>query len=178
MTTKTTIDSSSLAIFNYLNKIGGENGIGRIDIVESRFVGMKSRGVYETPGGTILFAAHQDLETITLDREVLLIKAGAAPKVAQLIYNGFWFSPELDMLMASINLSQKQVNGIVKLALYKGNVIIEGRVSPNSLYDFDIASMDKLGDYDQTDAKGFIKLNALRLKKYQLQNFVITQVGS
>ena len=178
LTTKTTIDSSSLAIFNYLNKIGGENGIGRIDIVESRFVGMKSRGVYETPGGTILFAAHQDLETITLDREVLLIKAGAAPKVAQLIYNGFWFSPELDMLMASINLSQKQVNGIVKLALYKGNVIIEGRVSPNSLYDFDIASMDKLGDYDQTDAKGFIKLNALRLKKYQLQNFVITQVGS
>jgi|SRR6185437_9036837 len=178
LTTKTTIDSSSLAIFNYLNKIGGENGIGRIDIVESRFVGMKSRGVYETPGGTILFAAHQDLETITLDREVLLIKAGAAPKVAQLIYNGFWFSPELDMLMAGINLSQKQVNGIVKLALYKGNVIIEGRVSPNSLYDFDIASMDKLGDYDQTDAKGFIKLNALRLKKYQLQNFVITQVGS
>ncbi|HLX54084.1 MAG TPA: argininosuccinate synthase, partial [Aquella sp.] len=168
LTIKITIDNSSLVIFNYLNKIGGENGIGRIDIVESRFVGMKSRGVYETPGGTILFAAHGDLETITLDREVLLIKAGIVPKVAQLIYNGFWFSPELEMLMAGINLSQKQVNGIVKLALYKGNVIIEGRVSSNSLYDFDIASMDKLGDYDQTDAKGFIKLNALRLKKYQV----------
>lgn len=157
------IDSSVLAIFDYLNKVGGANGVGRIDIVESRFVGMKSRGVYETPGGTIIFKAHQDLETLTLDREVLLIKANLAPKLAQLIYNGFWFSPEMEMLMAAINVSQKRVNGTVKLALYKGNVIIEGRSSPNSLYNFDIASMDKLGDYDQTDAKGFIKLNALRL---------------
>lgn len=165
--TNTVIDSSPLAIFMYLNQIGGANGIGRIDIVESRFVGMKSRGVYETPGGTILFAAHQDLETITLDREVLLVKAGFAPKIAQLMYNGFWFSPEMEMLMASIHVSQKHVNGRVKLTLYKGNVIVDGRTSPNSLYDFDIASMDKLGDYDQTDAKGFIRLNALRLKKYQ-----------
>ncbi|MFN8770567.1 MAG: argininosuccinate synthase [Neisseriaceae bacterium] len=162
-----TIDSSPLAIFSYLNQVGGANGIGRIDIVESRFVGMKSRGVYETPGGTILFNAHQDLETLTLDREVLLIKASLAPKIAQLIYNGFWFSPEMEMLMAAINVSQKRMDGLVTLTLYKGNVIIEGRHSSNSLYDFDIASMDKLGEYDQTDAKGFIKLNALRLKKYQ-----------
>ncbi len=167
---KVVVDSSPLAIFSYLNQIGGENGIGRIDIVESRFVGMKSRGVYETPGGTILFQAHQDLETVTLDREVLLIKEGIAPKLAQLIYNGFWFSPEMEMLMASVSVSQKHVNGLVKLTLYKGNVIVDGRSSPNSLYDFDIASMDKLGDYDQTDAKGFIRLNALRLKKYQSQN--------
>ncbi|MFN7094642.1 MAG: argininosuccinate synthase [Burkholderiales bacterium] len=164
------INDSPLAIFTYLNQIGGANGIGRIDIVESRFVGMKSRGVYETPAGTILFQAHQDLETLTLDREVLLLKASMAPKIAQLIYNGFWFSPEMEMLMAAIKVSQKQVNGVVKLALYKGNVIIQGRSSANSLYDFDIASMDKLGDYDQTDAKGFIKLNALRLKKYQPHN--------
>lgn len=165
--TKVQIDSSPLAIFSYLNQIGGANGVGRIDIVESRFVGMKSRGVYETPGGTILFKAHQDLESITLDREVLLVKAMFAAKIAQLIYNGFWFSPEMEMLMAGIQVSQKHVSGTVKLTLYKGNVIIDGRTSNKSLYDFDIASMDKLGDYDQTDAKGFIKLNALRLKKYQ-----------
>jgi len=167
VSTKSVINSSNLEIFNYLNKIGGENAIGRVDIVESRFVGMKSRGIYETPAGTILFQAHLDLETITLDREVLLLKAEMAPKIAQLIYNGFWFSPEMNMLMASIAASQKYVDGVVRLALYKGNVIIEGRTSPNSLYDSNIASMDKLGDYDQTDAKGFIKLNALRLKKYQ-----------
>ncbi len=168
--TKEIVDSSALEILTYLNKLGGKHGIGRIDIVESRFVGMKSRGVYETPGGTILFTAHEDLETLTLDREVLLLKAGFAPKIAQLIYNGFWFSPEMEMLMSAVYTTQKSVNGIVKVALYKGNVIVEGRTSPNSLYDFDIASMDKLGEYDQTDAKGFIRLNALRLKKYQVHN--------
>jgi argininosuccinate synthase len=167
LSTNVVVDASALEVFKYLNKIGGDNAIGRIDIVESRFVGMKSRGIYETPAGTILFQAHLDLETITLDREVLLLKAEMAPKIAQLIYNGFWFSPEMEMLMASIAVSQKNVNGVVKLALYKGNVSIEGRSSPNSLYDFNIASMDQLGNYDQTDAKGFIKLNALRLKKYQ-----------
>lgn len=164
--TKSIVSKSALEIFSYLNKVGSENGIGRIDIVESRFVGMKSRGVYETPGGTILHHAHIDLETMTLDREVLLLKAQMMPKIAQLMYNGFWFSPEMEMLMASVDVTQTAVNGTVKVALYKGNVIIEGRSSPNSLYDFDIASMDKLGDYDQTDAKGFIKLNALRLKKW------------
>lgn len=164
--TQKVINGSELQLFNYLNQIGGANAIGRIDIVESRFVGMKSRGVYETPGGTILYKAFQDLETLTLDREVILLKAIVAPKIAQLIYNGFWFSPELEMLMAANKVNSKMVNGIVNLALYKGNVIIQGRASPNSLYDSDVASMDKLGDYDQSDAIGFIKLNALRLHKF------------
>lgn len=163
------IDSSPLAIFSYLNTVGGANAIGRIDIVESRFVGMKSRGVYETPGGTILHLAHLDLETLTLDREVLLLKNSQAPKIAQLIYNGFWFSPEMQMLFASVLVTQKYVTGTVKLALYKGNVIVLGRSSTYSLYNSDIASMDKLGDYDQTDAIGFIKLNALRLSSYNQQ---------
>jgi argininosuccinate synthase len=160
----TVIDNNPLAIFNYLNKVGGANAIGRIDIVESRFVGMKSRGVYEIPAGTILHKAYQDLETIVLDREVILLRSCMAPKIAQLIYNGFWFSPEMKMLMATNQQVISNLNGIVQLCLYKGNVIISGRSSPNSLYDYDIASMDKLGDYDQTDATGFIKLNALRLK--------------
>ena len=161
------IDKDPLAIFNYLNQVGGANGIGRVDLVESRFVGMKSRGVYETPGGTILYKAYQDLETLVLDREVILLRSSVAPKIAQLIYNGFWFSPEMKMLMAANTAVLSAINGTVKLGLYKGNVIVLGRTSPNSLYDDDIASMDKLGDYDQTDAKGFIKLNALRLKKQQ-----------
>lgn len=160
-----TIDKSPLAIFNYLNQVGGANAIGRVDIVESRFVGMKSRGVYETPAGTILHKAYQDLETMVLDREVILLRSCVAPKIGQLIYNGFWFSPEMQMLMAANQQVIANLNGIVNIGLYKGNVIILGRSSPNSLYDHDIASMDKLGDYDQTDAKGFIKLNALRLKK-------------
>lgn len=158
------ISGSHLKIFNYLNIVGGENGIGRIDIVESRFVGMKSRGIYETPGGTIILKALQDLETLVLDREVLFLKSIQAPKIAQLIYNGMWFSPEMKMLMAANATTLPQMNGTVYLSLYKGNVIILGRTSPNSLYDSDIASMDKLGDYDQTDAKGFIKIVALRLK--------------
>ena len=163
--TKKVIDQDGLSIFNYLNKVGGANAIGRIDIVESRFVGMKSRGVYETPAGTILHKAYQDLETMVLDREVILLRSCIAPKIAQLIYNGFWFSPEFKMLMAANQQSMANFSGTVKLGLYKGNVIILGRSSKNSLYNSDIASMDKLGDYDQTDAIGFIKLNALRLKK-------------
>ena len=167
---KLTIENNLLAIFSYLNELGGKNAIGRIDIVESRFVGMKSRGIYETPGGTILHKAYQDLETMVLDREVILLRAINAPKIGQLIYNGFWFSPEMQMLMQANQVSQKSINGSVKLGLYKGNVIILGRNSPNSLYDHDIASMDKLGNYDQTDAKGFIKLNALRLKPQKFVN--------
>lgn len=163
--TQKVIEHDNLDIFNYLNKVGGANAIGRIDIVESRFVGMKSRGVYETPAGTILHKAYQDLETMVLDREVILLRSCVAPKIAQLIYNGFWYSPEFKMLMAANQQSMANFNGTVNLGLYKGNVIILGRSSANSLYDHDIASMDKLGDYDQTDAIGFIKLNALRLKK-------------
>lgn len=154
----------SVELFAYLNEVGGHHGIGRMDVVESRFVGMKSRGVYETPAGTILLKAHLDLEGITLDREVILLKESLSPKIAQIIYNGFWFSPEMDFLMAAVNQSQKNVTGIVFLTLYKGNVIITGRSSPYTLYQPQIASMDIIGGYDQTDAKGFIKLNALRLK--------------
>ncbi|MBS0620843.1 MAG: argininosuccinate synthase [Verrucomicrobia bacterium] len=153
----------SLELFKYLNEVGGTHGIGRMDLVESRFVGMKIRGVYETPAGTILLKAHLDLEGITLDREVMVLKESLAPKIAQIIYNGFWFSPEMDFLMAAINQSQKNVTGKVFLTLYKGNVMITGRSSPHSLYQLQLASMDEIGGYDQTDAKGFIKLNALRL---------------
>lgn len=160
-----TVDESPVAILNFLNQLGKENGIGRIDIVENRFVGLKSRGVYETPGGTILWKAHQDLETLVLDREVLHLKHMWMPKIAQLIYNGFWFSPEMEFLMAAIHKSQENVEGTVYLKLYKGNAIVTKRESPKSLYNQEKASMDDLGSYDQTDAKGFIKLNALRLIK-------------
>lgn len=162
----TKIKNSPVELLSYLNKLGKENGIGRVDIVENRFVGMKSRGVYETPGGTILWKAHQDLESLVLDREVLHLKEMWMPKIAQLIYNGFWFSPEMDFLMAAIEKSQENVEGKVYLKLYKGNVIVTKRESQKSLYNEDIASMDRLGNYNQADAEGFIKLNALRLKQY------------
>jgi argininosuccinate synthase len=155
--------TGSVELFKYLNEMGGAHGVGRIDLVESRFVGMKSRGVYETPAGTILLKAHLDLEGMTLDREVILLKESLAPKIAQIIYNGFWFSPEMDFLMSAINQSQKNVTGKVFLTLYKGNVMITGRSSAYSLYQSQLVSMDEIGGYDQTDAKGFIKLNALRL---------------
>lgn len=160
------VDGSAIALLTYLNKLGSKHGVGRIDIVENRFVGMKSRGVYETPGGTILWKAHHDLEALVLDREVFHLKEIWMPKIAQLIYNGFWFSPEMDFLMAAVEKSQEHVEGKVYLKLYKGNVIITKRESAKSLYNQDIASMDCLGNYDQLDAKGFIKLNALRLKTY------------
>ena len=153
----------SVELVKYLNEVGGRHGIGRVDLVESRFVGMKSRGAYETPGGTILLKAHLDLEGMTLDREVILLKETLAPKIAQIIYNGFWFSPEMDFLMAAVHQSQKRVAGKVFLTLYKGNVIVTGRSSPYSLYQPQMASMEETLGYDQTDAKGFIKLNALRL---------------
>ena len=153
-------------ILKKLNEFGGNNGIGRIDIVENRFVGMKSRGVYETPGGTILFYARRAMESITLDREEAHLKDEIMPKYAKLIYNGFWFSPEREMMQALIDKASMNVNGVVRLKLYKGNIIITGRKSANSLYDESLVTFeDSNSNYDQTDAKGFIKLNALRLIK-------------
>ena len=153
-------------ILKKLNEFGGKNGIGRIDIVENRFVGMKSRGVYETPGGTILLYARRAMESITLDREEAHLKDEIMPKYAKLIYNGFWFSPEREMMQALIDKASISVNGVVRLKLYKGNIIITGRKSENSLYDESLVTFeDSNSNYDQTDAKGFIKLNALRLIK-------------
>jgi argininosuccinate synthase len=148
-----------------LNKYGHDNGIGRLDLVENRFVGMKSRGVYETPGGTILLQAHRAIESITLDRGAAHLKDELMPRYAELIYNGFWFSPEREMLQALIDKSQELVEGTVRLKLYKGNVIVTGRESPASLYSSTLVTFeDDKGAYDQKDAEGFIKLNALRLR--------------
>ena len=156
--------TGSLELFEYLNKLASENGVGRIDIVENRFVGMKSRGVYETPAGTVLWKAHRDIESLTLDKEVMHLKDTLIPQIARLIYNGFYHSPEMEVLMAAINKSQENVDGKVYMKLYKGNVVITGRESEHSLFNEELASMNVQGDYDPTDAKGFIKLNALRLK--------------
>ncbi len=156
---------SPAALLTALNELGRANGIGRLDLVENRFVGMKSRGVYETPGGTILLAAHRAMESITLDRGAAHLKDEFMPRYAELIYNGFWFSPEREMLQAAIDKSQEFVAGVVKLKLYKGNVIVVGRSSPYSLYSQDLVTFeDDKGAYDQKDAQGFIKLNALRLR--------------
>ena len=165
------INGKKLSPFNLLeklNKLGAANGIGRVDIVENRYVGIKSRGVYETPGGTILLKAHRAMESITLDREEVFTKDELMPKYARLVYNGYWFAPERIMMQKAIDESQKRVNGEVKLVLYKGNVIVIGRKSPNSLYDEDLATFES-SNYDQRDAEGFIKLNALRLKKNKLK---------
>ena len=165
------INGKKLSPFNLLeklNELGAANGIGRVDIVENRYVGIKSRGVYETPGGTILFKAHRAMESITLDREEVFTKDELMPKYARLVYNGYWFAPERIMMQKAIDETQKRVNGEVKLALYKGNVIVIGRKSPNSLYDVDLATFES-SNYDQRDAEGFIKLNALRLKKNKLK---------
>ena len=155
---------SPAALLTKLNEMGGANGIGRIDIVENRFVGMKSRGVYETPGGTILLPARRAVESLTLDKGALHLKDEIMPRYAELVYNGLWFSPEREMLQAAIDDSQKRVSGTVRLKLYKGNVIVEGRKSPNSLYDEDTVTFEADTVYDQRDAEGFIKLNALRLR--------------
>ena len=158
-------DLSPANLLTRLNTLGHDNGIGRIDLVENRFVGMKSRGVYETPGGTILLEAHRAMESLTLDRGAAHLKDELMPRYAELIYNGFWFSPEREMLQALIDKSQEHVEGEVRLKLYKGNVITIGRSSPKSLYDEDIVTFENdEGAYDQKDAEGFIKLNALRLK--------------
>ena len=156
--------SGALELFSYLNSVGGAHGVGRVDMVENRLVGIKSRGVYETPAGTILHKAHQDLEGVTLDREVLHLKEFLSPMVARLIYNGLWFSPEMAVLMAAIDKTQETVSGKVHLSLCKGNVIITGRESAQSLYDSALSSMDALGGFDQEDAKGFISILGHRLK--------------
>jgi argininosuccinate synthase len=156
---------SPFGLMQTLNKLGGKHGIGRVDIVENRFVGMKSRGVYETPGGAILHFAHRQMETLTMDREVMHLRDSLIPKYSELVYNGFWFSPEREALQALVAETQRDVTGVVRLKLYKGNIIVAGRKSPNSLYDPKLATME--GDasaYDQSDATGFIRLNALRLK--------------
>ena len=160
-----------LDIFLYCNMIAGKHGIGRIDIVENRFVGIKSRGVYETPGGTLLREAHLDLEGICMDREVKRITEGLATEFARLCYNGFWFAPEMELIRNSITFSQRDVDGKVTINLYKGNCIITGRESPKALYNADLASMDIEGggdafDYNPADAQGFIRINAVRLKTY------------
>src|SRR4030088_2594436 len=155
---------SPAALLTRLNEIGGKHGIGRLDLVENRFVGMKSRGVYETPGGTILQAAHRGIESLTLDRGAAHLKDELMPRYAELIYNGFWFSPEREMLQALIDKSQEHVEGLVRLKLYKGNVIVTGRESGKSLYSTSLVTFeDDKGAYDQKDAEGFIRLNALRL---------------
>jgi len=156
---------SPLGVMQTLNKLGGKHGIGRVDIVENRFVGMKGRGVYETPGGAILHFAHRQIETLTMDREVMQLRDSLVPKYSSLVYNGFWFSPEREALQALVTETQRDVTGLVRLKLYKGNIIVAGRKSPKSLYDSKIATMEgEASTYNQNDATGFIRLNALRLK--------------
>src|SRR6266566_4127579 len=166
---------SPLGVMRTLNKLGGKHGIGRVDIVENRFVGMKGRGVYETPGGAILHFAHRQMETLTMDREVMHLRDSLIPKYSTLVYNGFWFSPEREALQVLVTETQRDVTGVVRLKLYKGNIIVAGRKSPKSLYDPKIATMEggksirqrtdsPWRTYDQNDATGFIRLNALRLK--------------
>jgi argininosuccinate synthase len=161
---------SPAKILAKLNKLGGENGIGVIDIVENRYVGMKSRGVYETPGGTILLEAHRAIESITLDREVAHLKDDLMPRYAMLVYSGYWFSPERIAIQALVDESQKLVNGTVKLKLYKGNVDAVGRKSNSSLYHMDLVTFEEDNIYNQRDAEGFIKLNGLRLKLASKRN--------
>ena len=157
---------SPLAVMETLNKLGGKHGIGRVDLVENRFVGMKSRGVYETPGGALLHFAHRQMESLTMDREVMHLRDSLVPKYSELVYNGFWFAPERHALQALVTETQRDVTGVVRLKLYKGNIIAAGRKSPKSLYDPQVATMEGGGGdaYNQSDATGFIRLNALRLK--------------
>ena len=161
---------SPAELLTALNALGRDNGIGRVDLVENRFVGMKSRGVYETPGGTILLAAHRAIESLTLDREAQHLKDSLMPRYAELVYYGFWFAPEREMLQAAIDRSQVHVSGEVRLKLYKGNVIVTGRKSPNSLYSEELVTFEEGAGYDQGDAAGFIKLNALRLRTLAMRN--------
>ena len=154
----------ALSLLEHLNRVGGEHGIGRVDLVENRFVGMKSRGVYETPGVTVLHAAHRALESITLDREVMRLRDSLGPRFAESIYYGFWFAPEFELMRKMIEETQRDVTGDVRLKLYRGNVTVAGRRSPRSLYDERVATFDEDDQYNQRDAEGFIKLNALRLR--------------
>jgi len=162
-----TVKTDPLELFLYANQIGSENGVGRVDMVENRFVGIKSRGLYETPGGTILMAAHRDMEAIAMDREVMRLRDMLSPIYAQIVYNGFWFSPEMDFLTAAFNKSQEYIDGEVTLQLYKGNVSTVGRESPTSLYDEELGSMHKAGGFDQKDSGGFIRINAVRLMAHK-----------
>jgi len=162
-----TVKEESYEMYTYLNKLAGDNGIGLLDMVENRFVGIKSRGVYETPAATVLHIAHMDLEGIAMDREVMRLRNMLTPKFAELIYYGFWFSPEMDFLMAAIEKSQELIDGSVHLCLYKGNVLVEGRESPSSLYNKELSSMDIEGGFDQTDSRGFIRINAIRLMAHR-----------
>ena len=159
--------TDALELFEYLNQLGRENGIGRLDMVENRFVGIKSRGVYETPGGTILHAAHKDIEGIAMDREVMRLRDMLASKLGELVYYGFWFSPEMEFLMAAMDKSQEVIDGTVTLKLYKGVAYPIARTSPSSLYNQDLSSMDMEGGYNQEDAEGFIKINAIRLMAHK-----------
>ena len=163
---------SPARLMDYLNQMAGANGIGRMDMVENRFVGMKSRGVYETPGGTVLWAAHRALESITMDREVMLVRDSLIPKYSQLVYNGFWYSPEMKVLQKMMDESQENVTGTARVKLYKGNSIVVGRKSPYSLYDEDLATFEEDSIYDQKDATGFIRLNGLRLRLQAAQRKV------
>ncbi len=158
------VQLSPAELLTRLNELGGANGIGRLDLVENRFVGMKSRGLYETPGGTILLTAHRAIESLTLDRGAMHLKDELMPRYAELIYNGFWFSPEREMLQSLIDKSQENVDGTVRLKLYKGNVIVTGRESDKSLYSLEHVTFEEDSVYDQRDAEGFIRLNALRLR--------------
>jgi len=151
-------------LLGHLNKLGGAHGIGRVDLVENRYVGMKSRGVYETPGGTILHVAHRGLESLTMDREVLHFRDSLIPRYADLIYNGYWFSPEREMVQKAIDEAQQDVTGTARVRLYKGCCTLTGRKSKHSLYRLDIATFEEDEVYNQKDAEGFIRLNALRLK--------------
>lgn len=170
---------SPAEVLTHLNTVGGANGIGRLDIVENRYVGIKSRGAYETPGGTIMMKGHRAIESITLDREVAHLKDELMPRYATLIYNGYWWSPEREMLQTAIDWSQQSVNGTVRLKLYKGNVTVAGRKSPDSLFDEKIATFeDDGGAYNQADAEGFIKLNALRLRTLAQKRNTAANTGS
>jgi argininosuccinate synthase len=161
---------SPAALLTKLNEYGRVHGIGRLDLLENRFVGMKSRGIYETPGGTILLAAHRGIEQITLDRGAMHLKDELMPRYAEVIYNGFWFSPEREMLQAAIDASQEMVTGDVRVKLYKGSANVVGRSSPNSLYSLDHVTFERDEVYDQRDSHGFIRLNALRLRLQALRD--------
>ena len=166
---KTTGDvkTDPLELFTYLNKVGGENGVGIVDMVENRFIGIKSRGIYETPAGTILLKAHEDIEGIAMDKEVKHLKDTLSPKFTEVVYNGFWFSPEMDFLLSAINKSQEMIDGTVTLSIYKGNVMTIARSSPNSLYNQDLSSMDIEGGFNQQDSEGFIKIHSIRLQAHK-----------
>jgi argininosuccinate synthase len=157
-------EMSPATLLHHLNQIGGQNGVGRVDMVENRYVGMKSRGVYETPGGTILHVAHRAMESITLDREVMHFKDTLIPKYAELVYYGYWFAPEREVMQTAVDETQKNVTGTVRLKLYKGSCSVVGRQSPYSLYRPDFATFEEDSVYQQADATGFIRLNALRLR--------------